>query len=77
MQRNAARLKDLQTSRTRLLSQKNANQTYLKELSDSNDKSTQKSLEQVYKMAIESNRRSGLGKVNRSNRKTHKRTHKI
>jgi hypothetical protein len=50
-------LKDLQTSRTRLLSQKNANQTYLKELSDSNDKATQKALEQVYKTAID-----GLGK---------------
>ena len=46
-------LKDLQTSRTRLLSQKNANQTYLKELSDINDKATQKSLEQVYKTAID------------------------
>jgi transposase len=46
-------LKDLQTSRTRLLSQKNANQTYLKELNDINDKATQKALEQVYKTAIE------------------------
>ena len=46
-------LKDLQTSRTRLLSQKNANQTYLKELNEINDKSIQKSLEQVYKTAIE------------------------
>ena len=46
-------LKDLQTSRTRLLSQKNANQTYLKELNDINDKTTQKSLEQVYKTAID------------------------
>lgn len=45
-------LKDLQTSRTRLLSQKNANQTYLKELKDINDKATQKTLEQAYKMAI-------------------------
>ena len=36
MQRNAARLKDLQTSRTRLLSQKNGNQVYLKELNDIN-----------------------------------------
>ena len=50
-------LKDLQTSRTRLLSQKNANQTYLKELNDINDKATQKALKQVYKTAIE-----GLGK---------------
>ena len=46
-------LKDLQTSRTRLLSQKNANRTYLNELSDSNDKATQKALEQVYKAAID------------------------
>ena len=46
-------LKDLQTSRTRLLSQKTANETYLKELKDINDKTTQKSLEQVYKTAIE------------------------
>jgi transposase len=46
-------LKDLQTSMTRLLSQKNANQTYLKELNDINDKATQKALEQVYKTAIE------------------------
>ena len=46
-------LKDLQTSRKRLLSQKNANQTYLKELKDSNDKATQKALEHVYKTALE------------------------
>lgn len=46
-------LKDLQTSRTRLLSQKNANETYLKELKSINDKVTQKALEQVYKTAIE------------------------
>lgn len=46
-------LKDLQTSRTRLLSQKNTNQVYLKELNDINDKSTQKALEQAYKTAIE------------------------
>ncbi len=46
-------LKDLQTSRMRLLSQKNANQTYLKELNDINNKATQKALEQVYKTAIE------------------------
>jgi len=45
-------LKDLQTSRTRLLSQKNANRTYLKELKKINDKVTQKTLEQVYKTAI-------------------------
>ena len=50
-------LKDLQTSRTRLLAQKNANQTYLKELKNINEKTTQKSLEQVYKTAID-----GLGK---------------
>ena len=46
-------LKDLQTSRVRLLSQKNANQSYLKELKNINDKATQKVLEQAYKTAIE------------------------
>jgi hypothetical protein len=46
-------LKDLQTSRTRLLSQKNANQTYLKEPYDINDKITQKALEKVYDTAID------------------------
>lgn len=45
--------KDLQTSRTRLLSQKNANETYLKELKSVKDKTTQNALEQVYKAAIE------------------------
>ncbi len=51
-------LKDLQTSRTRLLSQKNTNETYLKELNDINDKATQKALEQVYKTAIEGLKKS-------------------
>ncbi|TAE96848.1 MAG: IS110 family transposase [Runella slithyformis] len=51
-------LKDLQTSRTRLLSQKNANQTYLKELKNINDKATQKTLEQAYKTAIEGIKKS-------------------
>jgi transposase len=51
-------LKDLQTSRTRLLSQKNANETYLKELNDINDKATQKALEQVYKTTIEGLKKS-------------------
>jgi transposase len=51
-------LKDLQTSRTRLLSQKNANETYLKELKDVNDKTTQKALEQAYKTAIEGLKKS-------------------
>jgi transposase len=46
-------LKDLQTSRVRLMSQKNANKTYLNELKNSNDKQTQKVLEQAYKMAID------------------------
>jgi len=46
-------LKDLQTSRVRLLSQKNANQSYLKELKNINDKAIQKVLEQAYKTAIE------------------------
>jgi len=51
-------LKDLQTSRTRLLSQKNANETYLKELKDINDTTTQKALERVYKTAIEGLKKS-------------------
>ncbi len=51
-------LKDLQTSRTRLLSQKNANQTYLKELKEINDKITQKTLEKVYDTAISGLERS-------------------
>ena len=51
-------LKDLQTSRTRLLSQKNANKTYLKELNNINDKATQKALEQVYKTAIKGLKKS-------------------
>jgi transposase len=51
-------LKDLQTSRTRLLNQKNANETYLKELNDINDKTTQKALEQVYKTVIEGLKKS-------------------
>ena len=51
-------LKDLQTSRTRLLSQKNANETYLKELKAINDKTTQKALEKAYKTAIEGLRKS-------------------
>jgi transposase len=51
-------LKDLQTSRTRLLSQKNANETYLKELNGINDKATQKSLDQAYKTAIEGLKKS-------------------
>jgi transposase len=46
-------LKDLQTSRARLITQRNANKTYLKELKNINDKSTQKLLEQGYKSAID------------------------
>lgn len=51
-------LKDLQTSRNRLLSQQNANQTYLKELKASNSPATQKAMEQVYKTAIEGLKKS-------------------
>ena len=51
-------LKDLQSSRARLLSQKNANESYLKELKSINDKVTQKSLEQVYKTAIDGLKKS-------------------
>lgn len=53
-------LKDLQTSRNRFLSQKNGNETYLKELKDSNSSSTQKQMEQVYKTAIEGLKKSIL-----------------
>jgi transposase len=45
-------LKDLQTSRVRLISQRNANKTYLKELKNISNKQTQKVLEQGYKSAI-------------------------
>lgn len=45
-------LKDLQTSRNRLMSQKNANEAYLKELKASKSTTTQNQIEQVYKMAI-------------------------
>lgn len=53
-------LKDLQTSRTRLITQQNANQIYLKELKASNSLATQKALEQVYKTAIEGLKKSIL-----------------
>lgn len=46
-------LKDLQTSRNRLLSQKIANQKYLQELKCINNESVQKNLEKVYKTAVE------------------------
>ena len=51
------KLKDLITSRTRLISQLNANKTYLKELKNINDKATQRMMEKVYKTALD-----GLGK---------------
>lgn len=47
------RLKDMQTSRTRLRSQVNANITYLGELKNISDKESQRVLEQAYKTAIE------------------------
>ena len=47
------RLKDLWTSRVRLLRQRNANRVYLKELERTNDKKTQQTLEKAYKGAIE------------------------
>lgn len=46
-------LKDLMTSRTKLLSQKNSIKTYLKELKQINDKGVQKIMEQAHKTAIE------------------------
>lgn len=51
-------LKDLITSRSRLLSQKNSIQTYLKELKQVNDKSVQKLMEQAHKTAIEGIKKS-------------------
>lgn len=52
------RLKDMQTSRTRLLAQVNANLKYLRELKNVSDRSAQKVLEQAYKTAIEGLRKS-------------------
>lgn len=46
-------LKDLMTSRTRLLSQINSIKTYIKELKNVNDKGVQKLLEQAHKTAID------------------------
>ena len=46
-------LKDLMTARTQLLSQFNANQSYLNELKNINDKAVQHALEQAYGMAID------------------------
>ena len=46
-------LKDLMTSRTRLLAQKNSIKVYLKELSNVSDKDMQKLLEQAHKTAID------------------------
>jgi len=51
------KLKDLVTSRTRLIAQHGANQKYLRELKGVNDKATQAVLEKAYKDAI-----SGLAK---------------
>lgn len=45
-------LKDLMSSRSKLLSQLNSNKTYLKELKAVNDKSVQATLEKAYKTAI-------------------------
>ena len=46
-------LKDLMTSRTKLLSQANSNKTYLKELKTVSDKTVQSTLEKAYKNAID------------------------
>jgi transposase len=46
-------LKDLMSSRSKLLSQLNSNKTYLKELKNVNDKQVQATLEKAYKMAIQ------------------------
>ena len=45
-------LKDLMTSRTKLLSQKNSNKTYIKELKGVSDKAVQATLEKAFKNAI-------------------------
>lgn len=45
-------LKDLMSSRSKLLTQLNSNKTYLKELKAVNDKQVQATLEKAYKMAI-------------------------
>lgn len=45
-------LKDLMTSRSKLLSQVNTNKTYIKELKNMNDKAVQAALEKAYKNAI-------------------------
>lgn len=47
------KLKDLWTSRSRLLTQLNANRTYLRELKNISDSATQKTLEGAYKAAVE------------------------
>lgn len=46
-------LKDLMTSRSKLISQKNSIQTYLNELKNTNDKHIQKLMEQAHKTAID------------------------
>lgn len=51
-------LKDLMTSRTKLLSQVNAIKTYLKELKTVNDKTVQKLMQQAHKTAIEGLKKS-------------------
>jgi succinate dehydrogenase/fumarate reductase-like Fe-S protein len=45
-------LKDLMTSRTKLISQKNSIQTYLNELRQISDKQVQKMMQQAHKTAI-------------------------
>ena len=47
------KLKDLHSSRTRLLSQLSANKKYVRELKGINDKATQAALEKIYKHAID------------------------
>lgn len=52
------KLRDFITTRTRLKQQLNANKVYLKELKTINDKSTQTSLEKIYKQALEGLKKS-------------------
>lgn len=54
------KLRDLMASRTKLLKQSNSTTTYLKELKLSNDKSTQKILEQSFKASLNGIKKSIL-----------------
>ena len=63
------KLKDFMTARTKLLHQKNSIKTYLNELKHSNDKTTQKVLEQSFKAALSGIEKS-LGSIENEMDKT-------